>query len=83
MDAWVLLSQHTQIMWVQSLGQEDPLEEEMATHSNILAREIPGTELDTPEVTEHALWQWDGASNLQDLMAPSWSRTEEGVDGCP
>ena len=28
-------------MWVQSLGQEDPLEEEMATHSNILAWEIP------------------------------------------
>ena len=24
-------------MWVQSLGLEDPLEEEMATHSNILA----------------------------------------------
>ena len=23
--------------WVRSLGQEDPLEEEMATHSNILA----------------------------------------------
>ena len=29
---------------VQSLGQEDPLEEEMATHSNILAWEIPWTE---------------------------------------
>ena len=30
--------------WIQSLGWEDPLEMEMATHSNILAREIPGTE---------------------------------------
>ena len=30
--------------WVQSLGQEDPLEEEMATHSSILAWRIPGTE---------------------------------------
>ena len=29
---------------VGSLGQEDPLEKEMATHSSILAREIPGTE---------------------------------------
>ena len=29
---------------VQSLGQEDPLEKEMATHSNILAQEIPWTE---------------------------------------
>ena len=28
---------------VQSLGQEDPLEKEMATHSSILAREIPWT----------------------------------------
>ena len=29
---------------VQSLGREDPLEEEMATHSSILAWEIPWTE---------------------------------------
>ena len=29
--------QETQETWVQSLGWEDPLEEEMATHSNILA----------------------------------------------
>ena len=31
-------------IWVQSLGQEDPLEEEMATHSSSHAEEIPGTE---------------------------------------
>ena len=30
--------------WVQSLGLEDPLEKEMATHSCILAWEIPWTE---------------------------------------
>ena len=30
--------------WVQSLGQEDPLEREMATHSSILAWEILWTE---------------------------------------
>ena len=30
--------------WVQSLGQEFPLEKEMATHSSILARTIPWTE---------------------------------------
>ena len=29
---------------VQSLGWEDPLEKEMATHSSILAWEIPWTE---------------------------------------
>ena len=33
-----------QEMRVWSLGQENPLEEEMATHSSILAWEIPGTE---------------------------------------
>ena len=31
-------------MWVQSLGWEDSLEEEMATHSSILAWAIPWTE---------------------------------------
>ena len=30
--------------WVQSLGQEDPLEEGMATQSSILAWRIPRTE---------------------------------------
>ena len=30
--------------WVPSLGQEDPLEKGMATHSSILAWEIPWTE---------------------------------------
>ena len=31
-------------MWVPSLGQGDPLEKEMATHSSIRAWEIPWTE---------------------------------------
>ena len=30
--------------WVQSLGQEDPLEKERATHSSTLAWNIPWTE---------------------------------------
>ena len=30
--------------WVQFLGQEDPLEKEVATHSSILAWRIPWTE---------------------------------------
>ena len=30
--------------WVRSLGQEDPLEKEMATHTSILAWRIPWTE---------------------------------------
>ena len=36
--------QETLETWVWSLGWEDPLEEEMATHSTILAWQIPGTE---------------------------------------
>ena len=30
--------------WVLPLGQEDPLEKDMATHSSILAQKIPWTE---------------------------------------
>ena len=36
--------QETQETWVQSLGWEDPLEEEMTTHSSILAWKSPRTE---------------------------------------
>ena len=51
---------------VRSLGREDPLEKEMATHSSVFAWRIPRTEgpagytpwgwkeVDTTEVTEHA-----------------------------
>ena len=33
-----------QMIWVRFLGQEDPLEKEMSTHSSILAWKIPWTE---------------------------------------
>ena len=36
--------QKTQEMQVQSLGQKDPLDKEMATHSSILVWKIPWTE---------------------------------------
>ena len=35
--------QETQETWVQSLGQENALEEDVAAHSSILAWEIPRT----------------------------------------
>ena len=41
---WLKNSPTTQDTQVQSLGGEDPLEEGMTTHSNILAWEIPWTE---------------------------------------
>ena len=59
--------QETQETWVWSLGQEDPLEEGIATHSSILAWRVPWTEesgmgyspqshieSDTTEATYHA-----------------------------
>ena len=36
--------QELQEMWVWPMGQEDPLEEELATHANILAWKIPWVE---------------------------------------
>ena len=42
--------------WVQSLGQEDLLEKEMATHSSILAWKIPWTE----ESGRYNLWGHKG-----------------------
>ena len=36
------------------LGQEDPLKEEMATHSNILAWEIPWTEATVHGITKES-----------------------------
>jgi len=43
-DQWVKNPPAMQETQVQSLGQEDPLEEGMATHSSILAWRIPWTE---------------------------------------
>ena len=47
MAQWVknlLAMQETQELWVQSLGWEDPLKEEIGTHSSLLAWRIPWTE---------------------------------------
>ena len=41
---WQRIYLPMQEMWVWSLGQEDPLEEEMATHFRIPAWKIPWTE---------------------------------------
>ena len=62
--------QEMQEMQVQSLGGEDPLKKEMATHSSILSWEIPWTEeatvsprghkeLDTnAQLNTHERWDW-------------------------
>ena len=43
MVQWYTARLLTKKTWVQFLGQEDPLEKEMATHSSILAWRIPWT----------------------------------------
>ena len=48
--------------WVQSLGQEDPLEKEMATHSSIFAWRIPWTE---------------EPIRLQSMGSQSWTRLSD------
>ena len=48
--------------WVQSLGQEDPLEKEVATHYSILARKIPWIE---------------EAGGLQSMGLQSWTQLSD------
>ena len=67
-------------MWVRSLGQEDPLEGDMATHSSIPASKIPGTEepaglqsigwqeLDTTELSTHK----ENKLNIREIRNINW-----------
>ena len=69
--------------WVRSLGREDPLEKEMATHSSILAWRIPWMEepgrlqskgckeLDTTEQLHFIIYR-----RIEDVI---WSKSEETV----
>ena len=64
--------------WVQSQGQEDPLEEKMATHSSIFAQKILWKEepgglqskgCKESETTEHT----NTSSQVQKVEKPLWS----------
>ena len=55
--------------WVQSLGWEDPLGKERATHSSILAWKIPQTE------EPGGLWPWD--CKVSDMTEQLHSLTQE------
>ena len=70
--------------WVQSLGQEDPLEKEMATHSIILAWRIPWMgyspwgckESDTAEQLTHTHKIWLEIREYQaDRISRPWLET--------
>ena len=62
--------EETQEMWIQSLGQEDLLEEELATHSGRLAWKIPWT-----EGTWWATVLWVATEQLT-LTLPNYSTTK-------
>ena len=59
---------------VRSLGQEDPLEESMATHSSLLAWETPWTE-------EHGGLQSMGSQKSQTRLSTWTTTTNEGPKG--
>ena len=50
-------------IWIQSLGQEDPLEKEMATHSSTLAWKIPWME-EPGRATVHRVAESDMTKRL-------------------
>ena len=69
---------------VQSLGQEDPLEEEMATHSSILAWRIPWTEKPggCAHVHTHThTVKMDGVSETVESRRAAWHRMQPGSQG--
>ena len=71
--------QEMQEMWVRSLGREDPLEEEVATHSSILAWRIPQTEDSIGlRSTELQRRQWHPAP----VLLPGKSHGRRSLVGC-
>ena len=63
---WSRICLPMQETWVQFLGQEDPLEKEMATHSSILAWKTPWTE-------ESGRLQSTGSQRVRhDLATKQW-----------
>ena len=59
--------------WVQSLGWEDPLEKDMATHTSILAWRIPWTEEPGRlQSMERQRIGHDSASNMYDPATTLW-----------
>ena len=76
--------QETQEIWVQSLYQEDPLEEEMATHSSILAWKIPWKEepCRLQSMGSQKSWTWQQLVIVQSsscvwLFATPWTAARQ------
>ena len=70
-------------MWVQSLGQEDPLEKHMATHSSILAWEMPWTqEPGRLETTQYSITKSLATPALPPLNAKSTAGSCDSLTHC-
>ena len=68
-------AQETQVTRVQSLGREDPLEEEMASHSRTLAWRIPWTEEPGGLQSMGSQKSWTGLNTLTHIRTPiNWIR---------
>ena len=71
-----LIAMQETLVW--SLGQEDPLKKEMATHSSILAWEMPWTEelgrLQSMGFAKESdmTWQWNNNITFGLQLARSW-----------
>ena len=82
--------QETQETQVQSMGREDPLEEEMAAHSSILARKIPWTQepgglqsmghkkSDPTECTHRAPWLGKVPDESESCPMTTWKHPSGG-----
>ena len=67
--------QETTDTWVQSVGVEDALEKEMATHSSLLAWEIPWTEeLQSIESQESDKTEWLNSNSSNYIYANGSSK---------
>ena len=64
--------QETQETWAQSLGQKDPLEKEMTTHSSIIPWKIPYTE------KSGVLWSME-LQNVQHNWATELGTTQHTI----
>ena len=65
--------QETKEPRVQSLGQEDPLEEGMASHSSIIACKIPWTE--EPGGLLQSIRRWNYT-----LIYTDWAKKDDPID---
>ena len=68
-----------QEMWVQTLGQEDPLKEEMTTHSSILAWEISQTEEPDRLQSMGSHWNTGVGKDLQQHLGSSFHFVGEAI----